>query len=110
MAFIPQIDGTNVAHISNIDWSETTRQTSLDLISVFNRWRICIWSVDQMPMSDWATLIGKRGSIVSITTTDPNNRNADFVTFYGARVQDVTKSNHLSLNAQGVKIEFLVRT
>jgi hypothetical protein len=110
MAFTPQIDGTNVAHISNIDWSNITRQTSLDLISVFERWRICTWSVDQMTMADWATLIGKRGSIVSLTTTDPDSRNADFVTFYGARVQDVTKRNHLSLNAQGVKIEFLVRT
>lgn len=110
MAFTPQVDGTAVNYISNIDWSQPTTQTSLDLISVFNRWRVCIWTVNQMPMTDWATLIGKRGSIVSLTTTDPDNRNADFVTFYGARVQDVTQRNHLSLNAQGVKIEFLVRT
>lgn len=110
MAFTPQIDGTDVDYISNIDWSEITNQTSLDLISVFERWRICTWAVDQAPMSDWATLIGKRGSIVSLTTTDPDDRNADFVTFYGARVQDVTKRNHLSLNAQGVKVAFLVRT
>lgn len=110
MAFTPQIDGTDVDYISNIDWSEVTRQTSLDLISVFERWRICNWSVDQMPMTDWAILIGKRGSIVSLTTTDPDDRNADFVTFYGARIQGVTKRNHLSLNALGVKVEFLVRT
>lgn len=110
MAFAPQIDGVAVNHISNIDWSNTTSQTSLDLISVFNRLRVCTWTVDQMPMTDWATLIGKRGSIVALTTTDPDDRNADFVTYYGARVRDVTLRNHLSLNAQGVKVEFLVRT
>lgn len=110
MAFTPQIDGSDIDYISNIDWSEPTTQQSLDLISVFNRWRICTWSVDIMPMSEWSTLIGKRGSIVSLTTTDPDDRNADFVTYYGARLRNVTKRNHASLNAQGVKVEFLVRT
>lgn len=110
MAFIPQIDGSDIFYISNIDWSEPTSQQSLDLISVFNRLRVCTWSVDTMPMSEWATLISKRGSIVSLTTTDPDDRNANFVTFYGARLRSVTKRNHVSLNAQRVRVEFLVRT
>ncbi len=110
MAFTPQIDGSDIDYISNIDWDQPTRQTSLDLISVFNRWRVCTWTVSDMPMAEWSTLISKRGSIVSLTTTDPDARNADFVTYYGARVQAATKRNHLSLNAQGVKVEFLVRT
>lgn len=110
MAFIPQIDGSDIDYISNIDWSEPTSQQSLDLISVFNRLRICTWSVDTMPMSEWSILISKRGSAVSLTTTDPDDRNADFLTFYGARLRSVTKRNHASLNAQGVRVEFLVRT
>jgi hypothetical protein len=61
-------------------------------------------------MAEWATLISKRGSIVNLTTTDPDDRNADFVTYYGARLRSVTKRNHASLNAQGVRAEFLVRT
>lgn len=110
MAFTPQIDGSDIDYISNIDWNQPTTQQSLDLISVFNRLRVCTWSVDTMPMDEWATLISKRGSIVSLTTTDPDNRNADFVVFYGARLRSVTKRNHASLNAQGVQVEFLVRT
>lgn len=109
MAFTPQIDGSDINYISHIDWSQTTSQQSLDMISVFNRVRVCTWSVDTMPMAEWSTLISKRGSIVSLTTTDPDDRNADFVTYYGARVRSVTKRNHASLNAQGVKVEFLVR-
>lgn len=110
MAFTPQIDGSDIDYISNIDWDHRTSQTSLNLITVFNRERVCTWSSDTMPMAEWATLIGKRGSIVSVTTTDPDDRNADFVTYYGARLRSVTQRNHSSLNAQGVKVEFLVRT
>ncbi len=110
MAFTPQIDGSDIDYISSIDWSGPTSQQSLDLISIFNRLRVCTWSVDTMPMSEWSTLISKRGSIVSLTTTNPDNRNADFVTFYGARLRSVTKRNHASLNAQGIRVEFLVRT
>lgn len=109
MAFTPQIDGSDIDYISNIDWNQPTKQQSLDLISVFNRYRICTWSVDTMPMTEWQTLIGKRGSIVSLTTTNPDDRNADFVTYYGARVQSVSKRTHASLNAAGVRVEFLVR-
>ena len=110
MAFTPQIDGSDIDYISNIDWNQPTTQQSLDLISVFNRVRVCTWSVDTMPMDEWSTLISKRGSIVSLTTTNPDNRNTDFVTYYGARLRSVTKRNHASLNAQGVQVEFLVRT
>jgi hypothetical protein len=110
MAFTPQIDGSDIDYISNIDWIESTDQQSLNLISVFNRWRTCRWSVDTMPMTEWSTLISKRGSIVSLTTTDPDDRNADFVTYYGVRVKSVTMRNHTSLNAEGVRAEFLVWT
>ena len=110
MAFTPKIDGSDIDYISNIDWDHKTGQRSLDLISVFNRHRVCTWSVDTMPMAEWATLISKRGSIVSLTTTDPDDRNADYVTYYGARLRNVTMRNHSSLNAQGVRVEFLVRT
>jgi len=109
MAFTPQIDGSDIDYVSRIDWDQPTSHQSLDLISVFKRWRVCTWSSDIMPMSEWATLIGKRGSIVSLTTTDPDDRNADFVTYYGARVKSVEMRNHLSLNAQQVRVEFLVR-
>ena len=110
MAFTPQIDGSDIDYISNIDWNEPTSQRSLNLISVFNRWRTCVWTVDTMPMTEWQTLIGKRGSIVSLTTTDPDDRNAAYVTYYGVRVKSVSKRNHASLNAEGVRAEFLVRT
>lgn len=61
-----------------------------------------------MTAAEWATFRGKRGSIVSITTTDPNDPNGDYVTYYNAVVRSVSQGSHQSLNFEGVKIEFLI--
>ena len=109
MAQIHNIDGTTLNYISSAFWDQPANSQSLDLITVHNRWRNHIWNSNVMTAAEWTTIIGKRGSIVSITTTDPDDPNGNYVTYYEAIVRSVTFSTHNSLNIQGAKIEFLVK-
>lgn len=109
MAQVHDIDGTTVNFISQAPWNQAVNSQSLDLIAVHNRWRIHTWLSNVMTAAEWATFRGKRGSIVSITTTDPDDPNGDYVTYFQAIVRNVSQGNHDSLNLRGVKIEFLVK-
>lgn len=109
MAQIHDIDGTTLSYISQAIWNQPVNSQSLNLIAVHNRWRSHIWNSNVMTTTEWSTLIGKRGSTVSITTTDPDDPNGDYVTYYEAIVRNVTFRTHDSLNITGVKVEFLVK-
>jgi hypothetical protein len=109
MAQIHDIDGTTLNYISQALWNQPVNSQSLDLIAIHNRWRRHIWQSNVMTTAEWATLIGKRGSIVSITTTDPDDPNGDYVTYYEAIVRDISFTSHDSLNIRGAKVEFLVK-
>jgi hypothetical protein len=109
MAQIHNIDGTTINYISQAPWSQAVNSQSFDLIAVHEKYRKHTWLSNVMTTAEWATLIGKRGSIVSITTTDPNDPNGDYITYYEAIVRNVTFSRHESLNIIGAKVEFLVR-
>ena len=109
MAQVHDIDGTTVNYISTAPWNQPANSQSLNLITVHNRWRSHTWTSNVMTAAEWSTIIGKRGSIVSITTTNPNDPNGDYVTYYEAIVKDVTYASHDSLNIRGAKIEFLVK-
>lgn len=109
MAQVHDIDGIVLNYISQAPWDQLVNSQSLDLITVHNRWRRHIWNSNVMTTAEWATLIGKRGSIVSITTTDPDDPNGDYVTYYEAIVRSISFGNHDSLNIRGAKVEFLVK-
>lgn len=110
MAQTHAIDGTNLTYITQAHWSQMPHSLSLDLIQVHNRWRRHVWISNVMSAGEWETLRGKRGSKVSITTTDPDDpNNANYVTYSEAIVQKVWFRTHTSLNMQGVRVEFLVR-
>ena len=102
------IDGTTLNYIGQAVWSQPQVETSLDLIAVHNRHQVHTWSANVMSASEWATLIGKRGSLVSITTTDADDEDGSFVTYYNVRVDDVSARAHDSLNVVGVQVRFLV--
>ncbi len=110
MAQIHDIDGTALSYISSAPWAQPVNSESLNLIAVHNRWRRHTWNSNVMTTAEWATLIGKRGSVVSITTTDPDDPNGDYVTYFGVYVRNITFSSHDSLNIRGAKIEFLLST
>lgn len=111
MAAIHAIDGITITHISQALWAQEAVDQSLNIIAVHNRHQRHVWTSNVMPMSVWQTLIGKRGSLVSLTTTDPTARNGDFITYYGVRVDEVSAppTGHNSLNMTNVRVEFMVK-
>lgn len=110
MAQVHDIDGTTLSYITGATWDRPpSGAMALDRIQPHNRhWRH-VWTANIMAMSEWITLIGKRGALVSITTTDPADPNGDYVTYYAVEVREVRKEAHDSLNARGVTVEFLVK-
>lgn len=110
MAQIHAIDGTNLTYIAQALWPQPSPSSlSLNLIQPYERWRDHIWLANVMTVTEWETLRGKRGSIVTITTTDPTAPNSDYITFYGVILKDLTNNSHDGPNILGVKVEFLVK-
>lgn len=109
MAQVHSIDGVTVNYVSQATWDQPTQELSLNLIQVHNAWRLHIWLSNVMTATEWATMRGKRGSNVTIVTTDPDDPNGDYVTYYGAIVRDVSQGRHESLNLRGVRVDFLVK-
>ena len=104
-----KIDGTNINYIGQAIWTKQPHSQSLDIIAVHDRWQDHLWMANIMAMSEWQTLIGKRGSIVSITTPAPSDPNGDYITYYEAIVIDVFAQAHDARNMSNVKVEFKVR-
>lgn len=109
MATQHAIDGTNVNYVSYANWVQPVLTQSLDLIAVHQKVRQHIWVSEVMTAAEYITLLGKRGDTVSITTPPVNDRNGDFITYYGVRVQSVTFRQHEGPNLRGVELRFLVR-
>jgi len=109
MAFQHQIDGTNVDFINFANWVQPVIDQSLDIIAVHQKMRFHIWQASVVTAAEWTTLLSKRGQIVSLTTTDVDDRNADYITYFGARVQAATFRNHEGRNILGVELRFLVK-
>ena len=103
-----KIDGTTLNYIGQAAWNQPQVNTSLNLIAVHNYHQTHTWSANVMSVSEFETLRGKRGSLVSITTTNANDEDGDFVTYYAVRVDDVSARSHSSLNVEGVSVRFLV--
>ena len=110
MAQIHNIDGTTVNFISQAVWNQPANSQSLDLIAIHNKWRSHTWLSNIMTAAEWATFRGKRGNIATITTTDPDDPNGDYITYFNVIVKNVSPGNHESLNFSGVRVEFLIKT
>lgn len=108
MAQVHAINGTTINYINHAAWTQPSNSRSLSVLNVFNRWQAHRWLSDVVPMSEWEVLAALRGSIASITTTDPADRNADYVTYYGVVVQAV-EGRHEGRNMVNVSLDFLVR-
>lgn len=108
MAKIHQIDGATIEYVNKADWIDRVEDQSLDVHTVFNRFQRHRWQMDVMPMREWETIVDLEGTYVDLTTTDPDDRNADYVTYYGARVDRVS-GNHPARHIEGGVIDFLVR-
>lgn len=109
MAQVHSIDGTIVNFISTASWAQSSNSQSLNRIAVHNRYRRHTWNSNVMTAAEWSTIVSKRGNIVTIITTDPDDPNGDYIAFYDAVVKSVTHRVHDSLNFSGVRVDFLVR-
>lgn len=110
MAQTHSIDGTTINFISTATWAQAVNSQSLNRIAVHNRYRRHTWNSNVMTVAEWSTIIGKRGSIVTLVTTDPDDpNNASYRTYYDAVVKSATHRQHDSLNFGGVRVDFLVR-
>ena len=107
MAQVHAFNGTTVNYITEAPWDQPVVDTSLNLISTHNRFYGLTWLANVMPVATWNTFNAARGSVASITTPPPSNPNGDYVTYYGARVDEVT-GEHVGLNMLNVRIRFLV--
>lgn len=103
-----KIDGTTLNYIGGATWNIPTVNTSLNLIAVHNHFRAHEWTANVMAVAEFETLRGKRGSLVSIQTTNADDEDGDFVTYYGVRVDEVSARAHESLNIMGVTVKFSV--
>lgn len=111
MATTHKVDGTSLTYIERALWSQDAVNQSLDIIAVHSRFKRLVWLSSLMAMSEWETLMGKRGSTVTLVTTDHEDPNADdYITYYDARVDRVSKQSHDAQVARGVRVEFFVRT
>jgi len=108
MAGTFKVDGTTLSYIGGAVWDQPQVDTSLSLIAVHNHFRSHTWSANVMSIAEFETLRGKRGSLVSIQTTNADDEDAAFLTYYGVRVDSVSMRAHDSLNATGVTVSFSV--
>jgi hypothetical protein len=110
MAQVFAINGTALTYITGADWESFPVADDLLGQRRFNRFKRHIWRLNEaMPMTQWEIIYPLEGDIVSITTTDPADINAAFVTFYGVNFESITGKNEAT-NMAGVTCEFLVRT
>jgi hypothetical protein len=101
------LNGAAINYINKPDWIDEGSPV-LNGETVFNRWRRHTWRAEVMPVSEFNTVYALEGQTVSLTTTDYSDRNGDYVTYYGARVTNVTGRQSGPLMTD-VTIEFLVR-
>ena len=108
MAKIFQINGQGLGYVTEANWQESPVDSPLVGGTVFNRHRRHLWQTNVMPAAEFETIRGRLGQAVSLTTTDYDNPNGDFVTYYAATL-DRLGGEHAGPVYLGVTAEFTVR-
>jgi len=103
-----QINGQDLDYVTEATWDETPITAPLAGGTVFNRWRLHRWATNVMPASEFETIRGRLGETVSLTTTDYDDLNGDYVTYYGATL-DTLRGEHSGPVVVAVSAEFRVR-
>lgn len=104
-----QINGEDLDYITEGNWDEAVIGSPLVGGTVFNRWRLHQWAAPKgMPVSEFETIRGRLGKTVSLTTTDYDSPNGDYVTYYGATL-DRLSGEHSGPVVVAVSAEFRVR-
>jgi hypothetical protein len=109
MARVHSINGNTINFIGKPDWQDKPTAAYLTGQNAVSRWRKHIWQSNVMPASEWNTIEALEGQLVTIVTTDYEDRNnANYKTYYGARFTALA-GKHDGPNMVNVRFEFLVK-
>lgn len=108
MAQVFKMNGVTISYIQRGDWTNSPVKEALDGNLARQRWIKHIWLGEAMPVSEFDSLFALEGQRVSITTTDYNDRNGDYLQYFGVQFQKIS-GEHISILMENVRLEFLVR-
>lgn len=106
MATTTQINGADNVYLS-ADWADELEAQGLDGYSPVKRWRTLTLRGNVMPAADYDTLEALVGGYISVTCPPYGDRNADYVTYYGALLTRVA-GRHDGPNIADVTAEAMV--
>lgn len=107
MTRIFALNGASKSYINTADWSDQPDSQALVGATPTRRRRRHTWRAEIMPMAEFLAIQALEGERVSLTTTNYNDRNGDYVTYYGAEI-DQASGRHESVNMVDVVVEFWV--
>ena len=102
------INGVTLDYIMTGDWIDTAVDSVLDGQTVHNRYRPHIWLSNVQTVANFNTLYALEGQQVTITTTNQNDKNVDFIQYFGVLFKSIN-AQHAAKNLEQVRCEFLVR-
>jgi len=105
MAQVHAINGTTVEYIGQPDWIDKPLGGYLAGPTTHDRYRDHIWRTNIMTAAEFDTIFALMGQQVSITTTDYNDRDGDYKTYYNVVLESVD-GTHEGPNFTGVECKF----
>ena len=104
-----KINATTFARITHADWADDSAGSGLDGTTARLRWVRHVWSAPEgMTAAEYDALFAFQGQRVTLTTTNYEDRNGDFIPYYGAVCERVD-GVHSGPVVAGVVAEFRVR-
>lgn len=107
MARVFGVNGADFTYLTAPNWVDELNGAGLDGNSPLNRWRRLTVRGSIMPMDEWNALRALEGQRVSVTCPPYGDRNADYVTYYGANFLSLS-GKHESINMGDVTLDFVV--
>lgn len=109
MAQVFKINGTSLTYITRGDWEDDYDQQAHDGNTPILRWRRhTMRAPDGMTAAEFDTLYALEGQKVSITTTNYEDRNSDYKTYYGCDLERVA-GRHDGPLVYDVVLDLMVR-
>ena len=108
MAQIHSLNGTIIQHVAKATWQDKPTAATLDGLNSVSRWRKHTWESNVMIHTEWNFIEAFEGQAVTLTTTNYNDRNAAYKTYYNAILTGIA-GNPDGPRVTGIRFEFNVR-
>lgn len=104
-----KLNASTFNRITRADWQDESAGVGLDGTTARLRWVRHVWSAPEaMTAAEYDSLFALQGQRVTLTTTNYNERNGDYISYYGAICERVD-GQHVGPIVVGVVAEFKVR-